>query len=75
MTRRWITRRDVAALLKVEVQTLAKWACSRPRRGPRFVIRRHRAVYRLDDVHSWVADPAAHEAAHHRNQRDEAGAN
>jgi len=63
-----LTRREVAAMLQVKEQTLAKWACGEPRRGPRFTIRRHRAVYRLDDVHAWLADPASHEAAH--DQRD-----
>ncbi len=72
--KKWITRRQVAALLKVEIQTLAKWACSRPRRGPRFTLRRHRAVYRVADVADWLADPAAHEAIHHRDERDATGA-
>jgi phage terminase Nu1 subunit (DNA packaging protein) len=73
--KKWITRREVAALLKVQYQTLSKWACAVPRRGPRFVIRRHRAVYRLDDVFAWLADPAAHEAGHQRDERDATGTN
>jgi len=74
MARKTLTRAEVAAMLRVKEQTVAKWACLRPQRGPRFVIRRHRAVYRLEDVHSWLADPAAHEAGHQRDERDATGA-
>ena len=73
MARKTLTRAEVAAMLRVKEQTIAKWGCSRPQRGPRFVIRRHRAVYRLDDVFAWLADPAAHEAGHHRDEREDAG--
>ncbi len=72
--KKWITRREVASLLKLQYQTLSKWACAVPRRGPRFVIRRHRAAYLLADVEQWLVDPAAHEAMHHhRDERDATG--
>ena len=67
--KRVLSRRDLAALLAVEPQTIAKWHCLR--RGPRSFRRGHRVFYSLDDVRDWLEDPVAHEAAHHA-QRDTA---
>ncbi len=55
------TRRQLAELLGLEVQTLAAWACRG--RGPRFWKRRRRVLYRAGDIAAWLEDAAAYEAA------------
>ena len=55
------TREELAALLNVAVQTLASWACRN--RGPVFVKRRRRVLYRAGDVAAWLDDPAAYDAS------------
>lgn len=62
MAKRILTRGELAALLAVKEQTIAKWVCLQ--RGPRRIKRGHRVFYRLDDVREWLDDPVAHEAAH-----------
>lgn len=63
--KRTLSRAELAALLGVKEQTLAKWHCRSPRRGPRSRKRGHRVFYHRDDVLSWLDDPESHESAHH----------
>jgi DNA-directed RNA polymerase specialized sigma subunit len=70
MLKRNLSRAEVAKLLAVKEQTVAKWACLG--RGPRFFKRRHRVFYRRDDVLAWIDDPEQHETEHHE-QREAAG--
>ncbi len=61
MPKATMTRDELAALLNVKVQTLAAWACRG--RGPVFIKRRRRVLYRAGDVAAWLDDPAAYDAA------------
>jgi hypothetical protein len=56
-----LSREELATLLGLRVQTLAAWACRG--RGPRFRVRRRRAICSAADVASWLADPVGHERA------------
>lgn len=54
MTASLLTADEVAAMLKIEKQTLAKWRCISG--GPVFVKVGRSVRYRAVDVETWLAD-------------------
>ncbi len=59
----WLTRKEVAEIIKFSEKTLANWSYMVPPKGPRCVMVGNRARYRRGDVARWQDSQLASRAA------------